>query len=84
MNTLFKFLEEYWHTYRRKNTPDAKLMGDDDAQKDSNEKLLQLYKDAADKKNTATRVQSTFHEVVKQSSGEDLKTKFVPLKVKAE
>lgn len=74
--------EEFWHSYRRENTPeiDGKLMEVDESEKDSNERLVQMYKDAILKKSKSTRVQSSFNEVVKTHKNADVKAKFVPLK----
>jgi len=72
--------EEYWHSYRRENTPeiDGKPMEVDENAKDANEQLVQLYKDAADRKTKSTRTQSSFNEIAKQShKNSDVKT---PLK----
>lgn len=77
-------LEEFWKSYRLENTPeiDGKLMEVDDSLKDNNEKLVQMYKDAINKKTKATHVQSSFNEITKESpKTANVKTKFVPLKV---
>lgn len=78
------FLEEFWRSFRRENTPeiDGKPMEVDENAKDSNERLVQLYKDTIEKKSKSTRVQSSFDKIAKQShKNADVKTKFVPLKV---
>ncbi|KAI6215908.1 Beta-amyloid-like protein [Aphelenchoides besseyi] len=73
---------DYWHKYRRDNTPeiDQRFL-DDASDEQSNERLIQLYKDAVSKKNKETRVESTFNEIVKTTHKDVVsKTKFVPLK----
>jgi hypothetical protein len=39
----------------------------DESQKDSNEKLVQLYKDSVDKRSKTTSVRDSFNEISKQS-----------------
>jgi hypothetical protein len=54
----------------------------DEASQDKNEQLVQMYKDAAEKKTKPVRAQSSFHQIAKESrKNGDLKTKYVPLKV---